>query len=320
MIRTMQSKESRQGSRRSSAALAKISAAVLTALLLSHCRTEPYQAPIAAQEPVQPTPLPGVQPVQPTPGFHTVEKGDTLYNIAQRYRLNPKDLAGWNGIDPTGNIQLGQQLRLTPPEAGAVAGAPGPEGSTAKGVESAAPGSVKTEPKAGKVPYSPDTLAQMEKQGAAAAGEADKPSTEGGTADKPESKPESGGPDNEQLEWGWPTKGKISERFSVATKGLQINGSLGQPIYASAAGQVSYAGSSLHGYGKMIVIKHNKIYLSVYAHNSQILVKEGQLVAKGQKIAEMGNSDSDQVNLHFEIRRLGKPVDPMNYLPSDKSS
>ncbi|MGH8716981.1 MAG: peptidoglycan DD-metalloendopeptidase family protein, partial [Burkholderiales bacterium] len=103
-------------------------------------------------------------------------------------------------------------------------------------------------------------------------------------------------------------------------KGVDIAGSIGQPVYASAPGKVVYSGSGLRGYGKLIIIKHNDTYLSAYAHNSEILVKEGQAVVKGQKIGEMGNSDADQVKLHFEIRRLGKPVDPLKYLPTDKTS
>ncbi len=102
-------------------------------------------------------------------------------------------------------------------------------------------------------------------------------------------------------------------------KGVDIVGQRGQTVVASASGKVVYSGSGLRGYGKLIIIKHNKTYLSAYAHNDQILVKEGQSVSKGQKIAEMGNSDADQVKLHFEIRKLGKPVDPAKYLPLVKS-
>ena len=105
--------------------------------------------------------------------------------------------------------------------------------------------------------------------------------------------------------------------FSEATslKGIDIAGAAGQPVTAGAAGKVVYAGTGLRGYGKLIIVKHNDTYLSAYAHNREILVKEGQQVAKGQKIAEMGNTDADQVKLHFEIRRQGKPVDPLRYLP-----
>lgn len=133
------------------------------------------------------------------------------------------------------------------------------------------------------------------------------------TADKPA--PASG--DDESIEWAWPVTGKTLAGFneSTSTKGIDIAGIAGQPVQAAGPGKVVYSGSGLRGYGKLIIIKHNKTYLSAYAHNNQILVKEGQEVTKGQKIAEMGNTDSDRVKLHFEIRRLGKPVDPAKYLP-----
>jgi lipoprotein NlpD len=117
-----------------------------------------------------------------------------------------------------------------------------------------------------------------------------------------------------------PATGKVIGEFSEsANKGINIAGKLGQAVVASAAGKVVYSGSGLRGYGKLVIIKHNKTYLSAYAHNDQILVKEGQSVTKGQKIAEMGNTDADQVKLHFEIRKFGKPVDPSRYLPLVKS-
>ncbi len=115
----------------------------------------------------------------------------------------------------------------------------------------------------------------------------------------------------------WPAKGKVVGTFSETAnlKGIDIAGSAGQPVLASAGGTVVYAGTGLRGYGKLIIVKHNKTYLSAYAHNREILVKEGQEVTKGQKIAEMGNTDATEVKLHFEIRRLGKPMDPARYLP-----
>jgi lipoprotein NlpD len=125
------------------------------------------------------------------------------------------------------------------------------------------------------------------------------------------------GDDEDKIDWLWPATGKLVTGFSDTAnlKGIDIAGKAGQPVLASAAGKVVYAGSGLRGYGKLVIVKHNNTYLSAYAHNSEILVKEGQQVTRGQKIAEMGNSDSDQVKLHFEIRRLGKPVDPLKYLP-----
>lgn len=151
------------------------------------------------------------------------------------------------------------------------------------------------------------------------------PETAKPTADnKPEAKPESkvetkpSAEPNEDIDWAWPTKGKVIANFNEASnKGLDIAGTAGQAVNAAASGKVIYSGSDLRGYGKLVIIKHNPNYLSVYAHNSLILVKEGQQVTRGQKIAEMGNTDSNTVKLHFEIRRQGKSVDPSKYLTSN---
>jgi lipoprotein NlpD len=149
--------------------------------------------------------------------------------------------------------------------------------------------------------------------------EADKPDTakaESGKAETSSDKSSQTAGDEDSVDWAWPAQGKVLGGFGEAggTKGIDIAGTAGQPVYAAAAGKVVYSGSGLRGYGKLVIIKHNKTYLSAYAHNNQILVKEGQEVTKGQKIADMGNTDADQVKLHFEIRKLGKPVDPTKYL------
>ena len=122
---------------------------------------------------------------------------------------------------------------------------------------------------------------------------------------------------DDRVEWGWPVRGKIISGYSETAnlKGIDIGGATGVPIVASAPGKVVYAGSGLRGYGKLVIVKHNKTYLSAYAHLDQISIKEGQTVTKGQELGKMGNSDTDQVKLHFEIRALGKPVDPLRYLP-----
>jgi len=195
-----------------------------------------------------------------------------------------------------------------------------------------------TEPKAIREPYSEDAL---KKPLPAAKPVAEKPSivatipkpivtTPSETTTKPtvdvkpeakvdpkaESKPSAESP--EDIDWAWPTKGKVVANFNEASnKGLDIAGTLGQAVNAAAAGKVIYSGSDLRGYGKLVIIKHNSTYLSVYAHNSQILVKEGQQLSRGQKIAEMGNTDSNTVKLHFEIRRQGKSVDPGKYLAAN---
>jgi lipoprotein NlpD len=135
---------------------------------------------------------------------------------------------------------------------------------------------------------------------------------------KPNTEVKQNSDSSENIDWAWPTKGKVVANFNEASnKGIDITGSSGQAITAAATGKVIYSGSDLRGYGKLVIIKHNTNYLSVYAHNSLILVKEGQQVSRGQKIAEMGNTDSNTVKLHFEIRRQGKSVDPSKYLTSN---
>ena len=305
-------------------------AMVLAAVLAAGCAST-RQAPVIERTPqAKPAasgkPAPTARPAAPLPdarpAFHTVRKGDTLYGIALDYGLDYKELAEWNSIDPS-KIQVGQQLRLAPPT-GAVATAPL---KTAPGVVEARPlgtpvpaqaaapspgltaGGVKSEPKGVRVPYSDQAYAQLASL---------KP--EAGLATKPEARPEQK-PDAAQgeddLDWIWPASGKVISTFndSANLKGIAIAGRLGQPVLASAAGKVIFSGTGIRGFGQLIVIKHNNTFLSVYAHNSQLLVKEGQSVAKGQKIAEMGNTDADQVKLHFEIRRFGKPVDPAKLLP-----
>jgi lipoprotein NlpD len=190
-----------------------------------------------------------------------------------------------------------------------------------------------TEPKAIKEPYSEQAMIVVEPAPQPVA----KSSTEPGkttppvaTADnKPaattDTKPSTqdkptASANNEGINWSWPVKGKMLAGYSDGgNKGIDIAGTQGQPVYAAAPGKVIYTGTSVRGYGKLIVIRHNETYLSAYAHNSAILVKEGQTVTKGQKIAEMGNSDTDQVKLHFEIRKLGQAVDPAGYLPKDQN-
>ena len=192
-----------------------------------------------------------------------------------------------------------------------------------------------TEPKAIKEPYSakamtvePALKPASPKPAVAAPATPEKPVV--AETPKPEAaKPETAKPetapdkpaapaDDEDIDWSWPAKGKVLAGYSDGgSKGIDIAGEQGQAVLAAAPGKVVYSGTGLRGYGKLIIIKHNKTYLSAYAHNSQLLVKEGQAIAKGQKIAEMGNSDTDRVKLHFEIRKLGRPVDPAKYLPED---
>ena len=253
------------------------------------------------------------------PEAYVVQKGDTLYSIAFNYGFDYRELAEMNGIQDPGVIQIGQQIRLFRDSATSVIR---PVAVESKPIEPP----VREQPKLAKYAYSEAAVAKIEKlqeQTTPEVAVAAKPEAKPKVETKQETKPDSGDDDSadEALEWGMPAKGKLIGEFSEAAnrKGIDIAGKLGQPVTASAPGKVVYSGSGLRGYGKLVIIKHNKTYLSAYAHNDQVLVKEGQTVTRGQKIAEMGNTDADQVKLHFEVRRFGKPVDPAKYLPLDKS-
>ncbi len=188
---------------------------------------------------------------------------------------------------------------------------------------------VRREPKGGKVPYSEQAWAQAQKPEAPApvAAARVEPKPEVRPEVKPETKPEpkpEARPDSkaepaangDRLDWGWPASGKIIAGFNeTSSKGVDLAGKPGDPVLAAAGGRVVYAGTGLRGYGKLVIVKHDNSFLSAYAHNQALLVKEGQAVTKGQKIAELGDTDSDRPKLHFEIRRQGKPVDPGKFLP-----
>jgi lipoprotein NlpD len=252
--------------------------------------------------------------------LYTVKKGDTLYSIALDNGQDYKDVAAWNNLDNPNRINVGQQLRVTPPDTGAPV-------AVTKPVTSSAPIEVKSEaalastntetlkrgPKGGKLAYSDEALAKA-RQGDVAERPAEA---------RPEPRPAEPRPAEkhaaavDDVDWMWPTSGKLIAPFAEGgSKGLDIAGKAGDPVLAAAGGVVSYAGAGLRGYGNLVVLRHNATYLSVYAHNSKILVKEKQTVAKGQKIAEMGSTDAESPRLHFEIRRQGKPVDPQKFLPA----
>lgn len=256
-----------------------------------------------------------VRPISTTTKIHVVQKGDTLYSIAFVNGVDYRDVADWNDIKDPSAIKIGQQLKLNIPSDEIVV-----QKIDTKPTAPLAPpqlGGIRNQPKVGRLTYSEEALAKADRMQEDVAQPAPvvvsaKPSViNTAKDDAPE----------DAMEWGMPTSGKIIAEFSESAnrKGVDITGKRSQPIVASASGKVVYSGSGLRGYGKLIIIKHNKTYLSAYAHNDQILVKEGQSVSKGQKIAEMGNTDADQVKLHFEIRKLGKPVDPAKYLPLVKS-
>ncbi|MDP1673786.1 MAG: peptidoglycan DD-metalloendopeptidase family protein [Burkholderiales bacterium] len=268
-------------------------------------------APVAERLPppqAKTTPKPQARvaqaPERPRPDFYTVRAGDTLYSIALEFGLDYRELAAWNSIEPS-RIRVGQQLRLSPPQ-GVVASpmrAPGSVEGRPLGERPAVADGARSEPRGVRVPYSDQAYAQM-------SGVKPEPSV---TA-KPFPQDHAQGDDD--IGWIWPVSGKVISSFNdSSSKGIGIAGKMGQPVVAAGAGRVIFSGTGIRGLGRLIVIKHNEKYLSVYAHNRELLVKEGQSVTRGQKIAEMGDSDSDRVKLHFEIRLMGKPVDPAGLLP-----
>ncbi|MEI6302904.1 MAG: peptidoglycan DD-metalloendopeptidase family protein [Betaproteobacteria bacterium] len=262
------------------------------------------------------------------PETYVVKRGETLYSIALDQGLDYRELAQWNNLSDPNRIQVGQALRLRAPVGAAQVTpitAPGSVESRALGTQpqgtqpqAAVGDALKTEPKAGKRPYSEENFAAMQRGGETRAQPA--PQSAAKPAPQAPPQPAPAQDDDDKVDWGWPTSGKVIAGFSEATnKGIDISGKSGDPVLASAGGRVVYSGQGLRGYGKLIIVKHNNTYLSAYAHNKELLVKEGQTVVKGQKIAEVGNTDADQVKLHFEIRRLGKPVDPAKFLPDRPS-
>ncbi|HUX90696.1 MAG TPA: peptidoglycan DD-metalloendopeptidase family protein [Gallionellaceae bacterium] len=302
--------------------LSRLPTLVMALIVLAGCRASGnHRAPIEDRDlSIKKSHTSGKKPVQreqdSRPQFHVVQKGDTLYSIAFENGLDYREVAEQNNIGNPSAIQIGQQIKLMPPEEGV--GERSRIESKPLAAASSMPIVKKDQPKVVKLPYSEQAVAQIEKMQQEPAQPA-LASNAPITVVKPPQESETGTDDS--LEWGMPTKGKVIGEYSESAnrKGVDIAGNKGQAVLASAAGKVVYSGSGLRGYGKLVIIKHNKTFLSAYAHNEQILVKEGQSVTKGQKIAEMGSTDADQVKLHFEIRKFGKPVDPAKFLNLAKS-
>ncbi|MDO8720098.1 MAG: peptidoglycan DD-metalloendopeptidase family protein [Polaromonas sp.] len=223
------------------------------------------------------------------PGYYSVKPGDTMIRIGLENGQNWRDIVRWNGLENPNLIEVGQVLRVLPPV-----------------VESAV---------AVTRPVSPGAATAA---ASAALGPAKPASAALGAAPAPVPAPASPASNgDEDVAWIWPVQGALIAGFDEAkNKGLDIAGKSGDAVMASADGRVVYAGAGLRGYGNLVILKHNNTFLTAYAHNQKLFVKEDQTVKKGQKIAEMGNSDADRVKLHFEIRRQGKPVDPAKYLPA----
>jgi lipoprotein NlpD len=252
------------------------------------------QAPAVAETaPLKP--LPGAENAG-RPGYYTVKPGDTVRKIGQETNQNWRDIVRWNSLDKPDLIEVGQVLRVIPPASTQVAQAPASAPMTDR--PSGAPVTGTPLPPAQPTAHTPAP-------GTAAPGVV-APVT-----------PPPGAASEDEVAFIWPASGSLLATFDEAkNKGYDIGGKAGDPVLAAADGRVVYAGAGLRGYGNLIILKHNNTYLTAYAHNQTLLVKEDQTVRRGQKIAEMGNSDSEggRVKLHFEIRRQGKPVDPSRYL------
>ncbi|MCL2021736.1 MAG: peptidoglycan DD-metalloendopeptidase family protein [Betaproteobacteria bacterium] len=319
--------------------------ACFSALVLAAC-TSSSMAPVEDRSRV--SPVATAQPVA-GPGYHTVKQGETLYSIALEYGQDYREVSDWNYLADPSRISIGQVLRVWPPGATSADGgdaivstAPVVGGAAVeqRSLDGAPPASlntehVKREPMGGKEPYSDARYAALSNPAAAgatttsAAPTSTAPASTASAAPAASSSPASttatvvaatpaastqatataGG-----IVWAWPADGRVTGGFAQ-NKGLEISGKAGDPVRAAADGKVVYTGDSLRGYGNLVIVKHNNNYLTAYAHNRKILVKEGQNVKRGANIAEMGNSDSDSVKLRFEVRMQGTPVDPVNYLP-----
>jgi lipoprotein NlpD len=307
----------------------------LACLAVGCASTNPSRAPVEARRPVAlpaaaPPPQgvaapPSNPPAPPTatadsglakllpgsenagkPGYYTVKPGDTLIRVGLDNGQPWRDIARWSGLENPNLIEVGQVLRVVPPT-------PDVNGAIARPV--AQVGKVETRPldpkasgAASAAAATPAASTAIPTGAAPAAASAASTAAPGAA---PARDPE------DELNWTWPAAGPVGAVFDdVKSKGLAITGKPGDPVVAAADGRVVYAGAGLRGYGNLIIVKHNATYLSAYAHNQTLLVKEDQVVRRGQKIAEMGSSDAERVQLHFEIRRLGKPIDPARLLPS----
>jgi lipoprotein NlpD len=252
------------------------------------------------------------QIAQSSTGFHTVRRGDTLFAIAFANSVDFRQLAEWNNLESPDVIRVGQVLRLTPPETGPAENSVEVTALAADPLPQAQPLSeapVLREPQAILLPYSDASWAQV------SGAPIQLPAPQAPPA--PVAVTVAPAPPSEVVEgWMWPAQGKLIGRFGAAGgKGIDIAGTRNAPVFAVAPGKVVYSGVGLRGYGRLLIIKHPGEFLSAYAHNQEMLVKEGDTVSAGQKIALMGDSDADRVKLHFEIRQYGKPLDPLKYLP-----
>jgi len=249
-------------------------------------------APVATSSPVSMGPAMTGSENAGKPGFYSVRPGDTLTKIALDHGQAWRDIAKWNGLDNPNMIEVHQVLRVAPPV-----------------MELAA--NRQTKPVMAQNPTPANTSTSNTPTPTASSAPASSASNAAPSASAPVNVSDDG------MTFAWPHPGPVLAGFDEAkNKGLDFAGKAGDPVLAAGDGKVVYAGSGLRGYGNLVILKHNNTYLTAYAHNQTLLVKEDQNVTKGQRIADMGSSDSDRVKLHFEIRKQGKPVDPAKLLPA----
>lgn len=262
-------------------------------LILTACGSSKVLAPIGQYEDKPRGTVSTPEPITP-PSRYAVQSGDTLYSISFRYGMDYRELARLNGINSPYTIYVGQQLKFS--------GTP-TRTAAAPAIAPATRPSPQTQPSRPAV--SPSKPATQKPQPAT-------PPSQVKQAEAPLP------PGNQTLSWRWPTQGPVLSSYSESSpgrKGINIAGKSGQSVIAAAAGRVVYSGDGLPRYGNLLIIKHNDVYLSAYAHNASLLVKEGDAVQAGQRIATLGRTGTQRDQLHFEIRRNGKPVDPIRFLP-----
>ena len=295
----------------------RLAAAAAILAVLAGCASPTRRAPVEDQgrSASSPSGAPAAQPVNRVlpgaenagkPGYYTIKPGDTLIRIALESGQNWRDIAAWNNLENPNLIEVGQVIRIVAPvDAAATRPVTSPK------IESRSLDNGKT-PATGK-PGAPATTATASSGAASGASAAAAGGASSGSA---ASSGNGDAKDGEEPNWGWPASGPVIATFEEGKhKGLAISGKAGDPVVASADGHVVYAGSGLRGYGNLVIIKHTGDYLTAYAHNQTLLVKEDQMVKRGQKIAEMGSTGTDRVQLYFEIRKKGKPLDPARQLP-----
>jgi len=266
---------------------------------------------------VTPSGRPQIEPSDT--GFHIVDRGDTLYSIAFANGLDVREVATWNQLEDPNVIQVGQRLRLTPPPGADVrplAETLPLEGKplTAVPLPPADNDPLVREPQAQVLPWSEANWKRV----SAPATLKEQPAVQTAVAVVPPtvSMQAPAEPVTTASGWQWPAEGVLAARFGGnGGKGIDIVGPRDSVVRAAAAGKVVYSGTGLRGYGRLLIVKHAGDFLSAYAHNDSVVVKEGEQVKAGQIIARMGDSDADRVKLHFEIRRFGKPLDPLEFLP-----